>query len=85
MECVRTDHQGLEKRESAEESLSILPDYAPTVRPPPSAVDHLDENMLNPTSDLLSHCHRRVCVVSKTSGALRTERGWVAAVMGAKQ
>jgi hypothetical protein len=36
----------------------------PTTPPPyvprPSAVDHLDENMLNPTSDLLSHCHRRV-------------------------
>jgi hypothetical protein len=42
-----TDHQGLEKRhdarkqplnlavEGAEESLSILPDYTPTVRPPP--------------------------------------------------
>jgi hypothetical protein len=41
------DHQGLEKRhttrkqpanlavERAEESLSILPDYTPTVRPPP--------------------------------------------------
>jgi hypothetical protein len=45
--CVRTDHQGLEKRhtrkqpvnlavEAAEESLSILPDYTPTVRPPPT-------------------------------------------------
>ena len=45
--CVRADHQGLEKRhwrrkqpanlavEGAEESLSILPDYTPTVRPPP--------------------------------------------------
>ena len=27
--------------EGAEESLSILPDYTPTVRPRPSAVDHL--------------------------------------------
>ena len=44
--CVRAGHQGLEKRharkqpvnlavEGAEESLSILPDYTPTVRPPP--------------------------------------------------
>ena len=45
--CVRANHQRLEKRhetrkqpanlavESAEESLTILPDYAPTVRPPP--------------------------------------------------
>jgi hypothetical protein len=43
---VRADHQGLEKRhdaqqpanlavESAEESLSIISDYTPTVRPPP--------------------------------------------------
>jgi hypothetical protein len=49
--------------EGAEESLTILPDYTPTVRPRPSAVDHLDRDMLNPTSDLLSHCHRRVCGV----------------------
>ena len=48
--------------EGAEESLTILPDYTPTVRPRPSAVDHLDRDMLNPTSDLLSHCHRRVFV-----------------------
>jgi hypothetical protein len=46
--CVRADHQGLEKRhwrrkqpanlavEGAEESLSILFDYTPTVRPPRS-------------------------------------------------
>jgi hypothetical protein len=27
--------------EGAEESLSILPDYTPTVRPPPIALDHL--------------------------------------------
>ena len=40
---------------SAEESLSILPDNTPTVRPPPSAVDHLGETCA--TSDLLSHCH----------------------------
>jgi hypothetical protein len=64
-------HQGLEKRtagkqsanlavEGTEESLSILPDYTPTLRPRPSAVDHVDRDMLNPTSDLLSHCHRRV-------------------------
>jgi hypothetical protein len=44
--CVRTDHQGLEKRharkqpanlavEGAEESLSTLTGYTPTVRPPP--------------------------------------------------
>jgi hypothetical protein len=44
--CVRADHQGLEKRharkqpanlvvEAAEESLTTLPDYKPTVRPPP--------------------------------------------------
>jgi hypothetical protein len=46
--------------EAAEWSLSILPDYTPTVRPRPSAVDHLARDMLNPTSDLLSHCHRRV-------------------------
>jgi hypothetical protein len=36
----------------------------PTSHPPyvprPSAVDHLDRDMLNPTPDLLSHCHRRV-------------------------
>ena len=43
---VRADHQGLEKRhdaqqpanlavEVAEESLSIISDYTPTVRPPP--------------------------------------------------
>ena len=42
---------------SAEESLSILPDNTPTVRPPPSAVDHLGETCCN--VDLLSHCHRR--------------------------
>jgi hypothetical protein len=51
----------------------------PTTHPPyvprPSAVDHLDENMLNPTSDLLSHCHRRVCCPVCTSGSLRAERG----------
>jgi hypothetical protein len=46
--------------EVAEESMSIISDYTPTVRPRPSAVDHLDGDMLNPTSDLLSHCHRRV-------------------------
>jgi hypothetical protein len=28
--------------------------------PRPSALDHLD---LNPTSDLLSHCHRRACAI----------------------
>jgi hypothetical protein len=37
---------------------------SPTTRPPyvprPSALDHLERYMLNPTSDLLSHCHRRV-------------------------
>jgi hypothetical protein len=45
--CVRTDHQGFGEAattgkqpanlavEAAEESLSILPDHAPTVRPPP--------------------------------------------------
>jgi hypothetical protein len=37
---------------------------SPTTHPPyvprPSAVDHVDRNMLNPTSDLLSHCHRRM-------------------------
>jgi hypothetical protein len=33
--------------------------------------------MLNPTSDLLSHCHRRVGCAVCTSGSLRTERGWV--------
>jgi hypothetical protein len=27
--------------EGAEESLSILPDYIPTVRPPPKRFDHL--------------------------------------------
>jgi hypothetical protein len=32
--------------EGAEEFLSILPDYKPTVRPRPSAVDHLDRDML---------------------------------------
>jgi hypothetical protein len=32
--------------EGADESLSILPDYKPTVRPRPSAVDHLDRDML---------------------------------------
>ena len=36
----------------------------PTAHPPyvprPSALDHVDRDMLNPTSDLLSHCHRRV-------------------------
>ena len=32
--------------EGAEESLSTLPDYKPTVRPRPSAVDHLDRDML---------------------------------------
>jgi hypothetical protein len=36
---------------------------SPTTHPPyvprPSAVDHVDRGMLNPTSDLLSHCHRR--------------------------
>jgi hypothetical protein len=31
--------------EAAEESLSILPDYKPTVRPRPSAVDHLDRTL----------------------------------------
>ena len=43
--------------EGAEESLFTLPDYTPTVRPPPSAVDHLGETCCN--VDLLSHCHRR--------------------------
>jgi hypothetical protein len=33
--------------EGAEESLSILPDYTPTVRPRPSAVDHLDRTCCN--------------------------------------
>jgi hypothetical protein len=52
--------------EGLAESLTILPDYTPTVVSPvsrPSAVDHLGRDMLNPTSDLLSHCHRRACGV----------------------
>ena len=48
----------------------------PTTHPPyvprPSALDHLDRDMLNPTSDLLSHCHRRVygvgCGLSERRG-----------------
>ena len=32
--------------EGAEESLSILPDYTPTYVPRPSAVDHVDRDML---------------------------------------
>jgi hypothetical protein len=39
---------------------------SPTTHPPyvprPSALDHVDRDMLNPTSDLLSHCHHRVYV-----------------------
>jgi hypothetical protein len=60
----------------------------PTTHPPyvprPSALDHLDRDMLNPTSDLLSHWPPSCmwCPVY-TSGALRTERGWVTAVTGA--
>jgi hypothetical protein len=46
--------------EGAEESLTILPDYTPTVRPPPKRTRPSDKDMLNPTSDLVSHCHRRV-------------------------
>ena len=59
--------------EGAEESLTILPDYTPTVRPRPSALDHLDRAMLNPTSDLLSHCHRRVWC---DAGVCRRCRSW---------
>jgi hypothetical protein len=44
--------------EGAEESLFILPDCTS----PAQALwnHHVDRDMLNPTSDLLSHCHRRV-------------------------
>ena len=59
--------------ESAEESLSIISDYTPTVRPRPSAVDHLDRDAA--TFDLLSHCHRHV-MSGVHSGSLRAERGW---------
>jgi hypothetical protein len=71
VERDRTDHQGLEKRQRRASSLrtwrwrarkSPCPS-SPTTHPPyvprPSAVDHVDRDMLNPTSDLLSHCHRR--------------------------
>jgi hypothetical protein len=63
---------------------------SPTTHPPyvprPSAVDHLDRDMLNPTSDLLSHCHRRVrgvrCALADRRGL---RGGWVTAVNGATQ
>jgi hypothetical protein len=70
-ERVRTDHQGFGEAattrkqpanlavEVSEKFLSILPDYAATVRPPPKRCDHLDRDIAA-TSDLLSHCHRRV-------------------------
>jgi hypothetical protein len=49
--------------EAAEESLSILPDYTPTVRPPPSAHDHVDQDMLQRLT-----CSRTATVVCMVSG-----------------
>jgi hypothetical protein len=71
--------------EGAEESLSILPDYTPTVRPPPSAHDHVDRDMLQRLT-----CSRTATVVwvwcpMCTIGSMRTERRWVAAVNGVPQ
>ena len=81
--CVRADHQGLEKRhdkqpanlavEGAGEFLSILPDYTPTVRPRPSAVDHLQRDMLQRLT--CSRTATVVCGVGRTahrSGSLHT-------------
>jgi hypothetical protein len=48
--------------ESAEEFLSILPDYTPTVRPPPNRCC-LDRGMLNPRGT----CSRTATVVSAVS------------------
>jgi hypothetical protein len=48
----------------------------------PSAVDHLDRDMLQRLT-----CSRTATVVCRvcTSGAMRAERGWVTAVNGAQQ
>jgi hypothetical protein len=48
--------------EDADESLSILPDYTPTVRPPPKRFDHLDRDMLQRLT--CSRTATVVCVVS---------------------
>jgi hypothetical protein len=81
--CLRAD-QGLEKRhwrgkqpanlavEAAEESLSILPDYTPTVRPPPTALLTILARHAEPNVCLLSRCHRRVygvrCALAERRG-----------------
>jgi hypothetical protein len=70
--------------EGAEEFLTILPDYKPTVRPPPkrcrpSGPRHPTTLTCSRTATSCVRCP--VC----TSGALRTERGWVTAVNGAQQ
>ena len=49
----------------AEESLSIPPGCTPTVRPPPKRCWHvLSGHAAAPFDVALSHCPRRVCVVS---------------------
>jgi hypothetical protein len=63
---------------------------SPTAHPPyvprPSALDHLDRDMLNPTSEpALALPPSCVWCPVCTSGALRAERGWVAAVNGVLQ
>jgi hypothetical protein len=80
----RRRQRGVSLEEGAEESLSILPDYAPTVRPRPSAVDHLDRDMLQrlTCSRIATSC---VWFPMCTSGSLRAEWGWVTAVDGAQQ
>jgi hypothetical protein len=49
--------------EGAEEFLTILPDYKPTVRPRPSALDHLDGDMLQRLT-----CSRTATIVCMVSG-----------------
>jgi hypothetical protein len=49
--------------EGADESLSILSNYTPTVRPRPSAVDHLDRDMLQRLT-----CSRTATVVYVVPG-----------------
>jgi hypothetical protein len=82
--CVRADHQGLEKRQRRASSLrtwrwrerrspcSSCPTTHPPYVPRPSAVDHLDRDMLQRLT--CSRTATVVCVVC-TSGSLRAERG----------